>query len=601
MSLLEISHLTTKFETQQGTVSAVRDVSYHLEEGEVLGIVGESGSGKIVGMIFQDPMTFLNPILKIGIQMTEGIRKHQNCSKKEAEAKAIELMRQVGIPSPEKRLDQYPFEFSGGMRRRIIIATALACDPKLIIADEPTTALDVTVQAQILELLKKLTKEKGTSVIMITHDLGVVASMCDRIAIMYAGQIVEEGTVDEIFYEPHHPYTKGLLNSINNSAKDNDEPLVPIPGTPPDLLKLPKGCAFMSRCPYTMKICEVQASPVTTYSETHCCRCWLECMDETKITVSGEEAALEDSMAGSHFYPDFAAVLLKQKVAEQYGLKAENVLTGAGSSAMIDMIGLTFLDDGDEVLFSAPTYGAFADMAYLNGGVPVSVPVTEEQKFNLPAMKEKIGEKTKIVVICNPNNPTGTYVPIGELEAFADTLPEDVLLVMDEAYMEFATEPDCCSMVDYMKAHPEKPILVLRTFSKYYAMAGLRVGYALGSEELIGIMRKCSASWNLNVCAQKAAVAGLADQEYYQEQKAKIVEGREYLEKEMAALGCRVYPSQSNFIYFDTGKDPAWIQEQLMEKGIRIGAFEMSRVSVGTMEECKLYIKALKEILEAAE
>ncbi len=601
MSLLEISHLTTKFETQQGTVSAVRDVSYHLEEGEVLGIVGESGSGKIVGMIFQDPMTFLNPILKIGIQMTEGIRKHQNCSKKEAEAKAIELMRQVGIPSPEKRLDQYPFEFSGGMRQRIIIATALACDPKLIIADEPTTALDVTVQAQILELLKKLTKEKGTSVIMITHDLGVVASMCDRIAIMYAGQIVEEGTVDEIFYEPHHPYTKGLLNSINNSAKDNDEPLVPIPGTPPDLLKLPKGCAFMSRCPYTMKICEVQASPVTTYSETHCCRCWLECMDETKITVSGEEAALEDSMAGSHFYPDFAAVLLKQKVAEQYGLKAENVLTGAGSSAMIDMIGLTFLDEGDEVLFSAPTYGAFADMAYLNGGVPVSVPVTEEQKFNLPAMKEKIGEKTKIVVICNPNNPTGTYVPIGELEAFADTLPEDVLLVMDEAYMEFATEPDCCSMVDYMKAHPEKPILVLRTFSKYYAMAGLRVGYALGSEELIGILRKCSASWNLNVCAQKAAVAGLADQEYYQEQKAKIVEGREYLEKEMAALGCRVYPSQSNFIYFDTGKDPAWIQEQLMEKGIRIGAFEMSRVSVGTMEECKLYIKALKEILEAAE
>lgn len=600
MSLLEISHLTTKFETQQGTVSAVRDVSYHLEEGEVLGIVGESGSGKIVGMIFQDPMTFLNPILKIGIQMTEGIRKHQNCSKKEAEAKAIELMRQVGIPSPEKRLDQYPFEFSGGMRRRIIIATALACDPELIIADEPTTALDVTVQAQILELLKKLTKEKGTSVIMITHDLGVVASMCDRIAIMYAGQIVEEGTVDEIFYEPHHPYTKGLLNSINNSAKDNDEPLVPIPGTPPDLLKLPKGCAFMSRCPYTMKICEVQASPVTTYSETHCCRCWLECMDETKITVSGEEAALEDSMAGSHFYPDFAAVLLKQKVAEQYGLKAENVLTGAGSSAMIDMIGLTFLDDGDEVLFSAPTYGAFADMAYLNGGVPVSVPVTEEQKFNLPAMKEKIGEKTKIVVICNPNNPTGTYVPIGELEAFADTLPEDVLLVMDEAYMEFATEPDCCSMVDYMKAHLEKPILVLRTFSKYYAMAGLRVGYALGSEELIGIMRKCSASWNLNVCAQKAAVAGLADQEYYQEQKAKIVEGREYLEKEMVALGCRVYPSQSNFIYFDTGKDPAWIQEQLMEKGIRIGAFEMSRVSVGTMEECQLFLQYLKEILETA-
>ena len=165
---------------------------------------------------------------------------------------------------------------------------ALAFDtPELILLDIMLPGEDG------LELLKKLTKEKGTSVIMITHDLGVVASMCDRIAIMYAGQIVEEGTVDEIFYEPHHPYTKGLLNSINNSAKDNDEPLVPIPGTPPDLLKLPKGCAFMSRCPYTMKICEVQASPATTYSETHCCRCWLECMDETKITVSREEVSCQ--------------------------------------------------------------------------------------------------------------------------------------------------------------------------------------------------------------------------------------------------------------------------------------------------------------------
>ena len=548
-AILKVNGLKTYFYQASGVSKAVDGVSFSLRQGTTMGIVGESGSGKSVTsasvmrlmpsktgkivdgsiifdgvdirnlseaqmekfrgdeccMIFQNPMTSLDPVFKIGHQMVEMIREHEKVSKKEAWNKAVEALKLVGIPEAEKRMDAYPHELSGGMCQRVIIAMAVCGHPKLIIADEPTTALDVTVQAQILELLKKLTKEKGTSVIMITHDLGVVASMCDRIVIMYAGQIVEEGTVDEIFYEPHHPYTKGLLNSINNSAKDNDEPLVPIPGTPPDLLKLPRGCAFMSRCPYTMKICEVQASPVTTYSETHCCRCWLECMDETKITVSGEEAALEDSMAGSHFYPDFAAVLLKQKVAEQYGLKAENVLTGAGSSAMIDMIGLTFLDDGDEVLFSAPTYGAFADMAYLNGGVPVSVPVTEEQKFNLPAMKEKIGEKTKIVVICNPNNPTGTYVPIGELEAFADTLPEDVLLVMDEAYMEFATEPGCCSMVDYMKAHPEKPILVLRTFSKYYAMAGLRVGYALGSEELIGIMRKCSASWNLNVCAQKAA------------------------------------------------------------------------------------------------
>ena len=245
-------------------------------------------------MIFQDPMTALNPLKKIGYHMIDVLRRHQNLSKAEARKVAIDMLGKVGIPSAESRMDQYPHEFSGGMRQRVMIAMALCCQPRLLIADEPTTALDVTVQAQILELLKKLTKEKGTSVIMITHDLGVVASMCDRIAIMYAGQIVEEGTVDEIFYEPHHPYTKGLLNSINNSAKDNDEPLVPIPGTPPDLLKLPKGCAFMSRCPYTMKICEVQASPVTTYSETHCCRCWLECMDETKITVSGEEAAANE-------------------------------------------------------------------------------------------------------------------------------------------------------------------------------------------------------------------------------------------------------------------------------------------------------------------
>ena len=230
--------------------------------------------GNRIGMIFQDPMTFLNPILKIGIQMTEGIRKHQNCSKKEAEAKAIELMRQVGIPSPEKRLDQYPFEFSGGMRQRIIIATALACDPELIIADEPTTALDVTVQAQILELLKKLTKEKGTSVIMITHDLGVVASMCDRIAIMYAGQIVEEGTVDEIFYDPRHPYTWGLLRSIPAFSRGK-ESLPSIPGMPPSLLHPPKGDAFASRNAYALEIDFEEEPPMFRVTDSHYAATWL--------------------------------------------------------------------------------------------------------------------------------------------------------------------------------------------------------------------------------------------------------------------------------------------------------------------------------------
>ena len=191
MSLLEISHLTTKFETQQGTVSAVRDVSYHLEEGEVLGIVGESGSGKIVGMIFQDPMTFLNPILKIGIQMTEGIRKHQNCSKKEAEAKAIELMRQVGIPSPEKRLDQYPFEFSGGMRQRIIIATALACDPELIIADEPTGALDSANSEKLMALLQEINKSFGITILLVTHD-PAAAKYSSRMVLLSDGKIMDD-------------------------------------------------------------------------------------------------------------------------------------------------------------------------------------------------------------------------------------------------------------------------------------------------------------------------------------------------------------------------------------------------------------------------
>ncbi len=338
MALLEIRNLTTQFRTKNGTVNALRDVSYTVESGQVFGVVGESGSGKSVGMltlmgllaensmipqgtitfegkdispanldtrkkkeeyeakmrairgndismIFQDPMTFLNPILKIGTQMTEGILSHEKITKRAARARAIALMEQVGIPAPEKRLDQYPFEFSGGMRQRIIIAIALACHPKLIIADEPTTALDVTVQAQILELIKGITRETGAAVIMITHDLGVVATLCDRIAIMYAGEIVEEGTTDEIFYQPHHPYTLGLLGSIHNSEKDEDEPLVPIPGTPPDLTKLPPGCAFTARCPKAMNICKLQHPPQSVISPGHRVSCWLHRMDEALIEL----------------------------------------------------------------------------------------------------------------------------------------------------------------------------------------------------------------------------------------------------------------------------------------------------------------------------
>ena len=326
MAMLEVNHLTTEFTTENGIVRAVRDVSLHVEKGEVLGIVGESGSGKsqtmfsVMGllaqngkitngsiqidgeeispavitekkeyeakmdrirgndmaMIFQDPMTFLNPVLRIQTQLIEPIINHNpGISKKEAIDRAIELMRKVGIPSPETRIRQYPFQFSGGMRQRIIIAIALACDPKIIIADEPTTALDVTIQAQVLELISNLKEEIDSSIIMITHDLGVVASICDRIAIMYGGKIVEEGTTDEIFYEPKHPYTKGLLSCISNPEELERKELHPIPGSPPDLLNIENNCPFADRCEHAMKVCKMAMPQAEKFSETHFCSCWL--------------------------------------------------------------------------------------------------------------------------------------------------------------------------------------------------------------------------------------------------------------------------------------------------------------------------------------
>lgn len=326
MAMLDIKHLTTEFATENGTVRAVRDVSLHVDKGEVLGIVGESGSGKsqtmfsVMGllaqngkitkgsitidgeeispavikdkkeyeakmdrirgndmaMIFQDPMTFLNPVLRIQTQLIEPIMNHNpGISKQEAINRAIELMRKVGIPSPETRIRQYPFQFSGGMRQRIIIAIALACDPKIIIADEPTTALDVTIQAQVLELISNLKDEIDSGIIMITHDLGVVASICDRIAIMYGGKIVEEGTTDEIFYDPKHPYTKGLLSCISNPDEIERKELHPIPGSPPDLLNIENNCPFADRCDKAMKVCKMGMPKPEKFSETHFCSCWL--------------------------------------------------------------------------------------------------------------------------------------------------------------------------------------------------------------------------------------------------------------------------------------------------------------------------------------
>lgn len=318
MPLLDVKNLRTTFSTQAGSVRAVRGLNLTLEYGESLGIVGESGSGKSVsmlsimgllpqnaniaadsilfdgrelmnmderekrkmhgseiGMVFQDPMTSLNPLHTIGYQLTEPIRIHMGYNKTQARERALEMLKMVNIPSPESRLKQYPHEFSGGMRQRVMIAIALACEPKLLIADEPTTALDVTIQAQILELMQELRKKLGMSIIMITHDLGVVASMCEKIAVMYAGHIVEYGTADEIFYSPKHEYTKGLIKSIPKLNTEEKERLVPIEGQPVDLLNPPAGCPFAPRCASCMKICLREMPPKTELSDTHYSHCWL--------------------------------------------------------------------------------------------------------------------------------------------------------------------------------------------------------------------------------------------------------------------------------------------------------------------------------------
>ncbi|MBR1532600.1 MAG: ABC transporter ATP-binding protein [Eubacterium sp.] len=333
MALLEVKNLQTSFFTDAGEVKAVNDVSFTLDRGKVLGIVGESGSGKsvtaysilqilagtgkIVGgsikldgkelvgadekeikevrgnkisIIFQDPMTSLNPTYTIGRQLMEAIMLHTDRNRKEAYDRAVEMLKLVNINEPEKRMKQYPFEHSGGMRQRIMIAMALACEPDILIADEPTTALDVTIQAQILELMTDLQKELGMAIIMITHDLGVVAQMCDDIIVMYAGSVCEHGTADEIFYNPCHEYTKGLLRSIPTTDTAGQK-LQPITGTPIDLLNMPKGCPFAPRCDNAMKICINHRAEYMQINENHSATCWMNIkkgLDSGKIVIDEE-------------------------------------------------------------------------------------------------------------------------------------------------------------------------------------------------------------------------------------------------------------------------------------------------------------------------
>ena len=315
--MLQVKNLCTSFNVDAGEVRAVNGISFNLDKGKVLGIVGESGSGKsvtaysimrilvepgkIVGgeilfngedivkyskkqmrefrgkrvsIIFQDPMTSLNPTFTIGNQLREAILLHTDRNRAESNARALEMLQLVGVNEPEKRLKQYPHELSGGMRQRVMIAMALACEPDILIADEPTTALDVTIQAQILELMKDLQKKMGMAIIMITHDLGVIADMCDEIIVMYAGRVCERGTVDEIFYNPRHEYTKGLLRSIPTLNGGHDK-LIPIAGSPVDLTNLPKGCAFASRCDRCMKICLTEQPEEVRVNDSHIASCWM--------------------------------------------------------------------------------------------------------------------------------------------------------------------------------------------------------------------------------------------------------------------------------------------------------------------------------------
>lgn len=344
--ILQVKNLKTYFHTDEGVVKAVDGVSYDLHAGEILGIVGESGSGKSVSnlsimnlipnppgkieageitfhdknildmsdreleelrgnkisMIFQDPMTSLNPFLKISKQMIETIQLHQNLNKTDARAKAVDMLRLAGIPAPEERIDAYPHQFSGGMRQRVMIAMGLSCNPEILIADEPTSALDVTIQAQILEIMQDLSKRLGTSIILITHSLGVVAGMCDNINVMYAGRIVERGRTEDIFADSKHPYTTGLIKSVPRLDKETKDSLYSIPGQPPNVIDLPSCCPFFPRCEHAISVCKKKYPPLATFANGHTASCWLYAKPEEIAEADKLESVAEyaDSLSDTN-------------------------------------------------------------------------------------------------------------------------------------------------------------------------------------------------------------------------------------------------------------------------------------------------------------
>ena len=316
--VLDVQDLRVTFRTHAGNVQAVRGVSWYLNEKETIAIVGESGCGKTVSiqtvaglnsgrttdiqgkvlfegqdlvkldmkairniqgdkmsMIFQDPFTYLNPTMTVGKQIMESYREHRKVSRKEAEERTVEILKLIRLPDPERNMKRYPHQLSGGMRQRVMVAMALICDPQILFADEPTTALDVTIQAQIIDLMKDLKSKLDTSIVLITHDMGVVANMAERIYVMYAGQIVEQGDTRDIFYSPKHPYTKALLQSVPRTDSDSETPLSSIPGTPPDLIAPPAGCAFAERCPYAMQICRREQPEFMNMGGEHAAACWM--------------------------------------------------------------------------------------------------------------------------------------------------------------------------------------------------------------------------------------------------------------------------------------------------------------------------------------